>query len=123
MARQVSVTLIQLHMCVQYTDPKLGSDLKFDVMDFKGPTREPEDNVMSSMLDSAKIFSEIWETGVGACLHGLPLMSCSGMHAWQALQFQSCDQSDSWCCTGLVHAYRCYLSSFLAGGSVHLALC
>ncbi|DBA71440.1 TPA: hypothetical protein ACH3X2_011238 [Trebouxia sp. C0005] len=46
-----------------FTDPKLGSDLKFDVMDFKGPTIEPEDNRMSSMLDSAKIFSEIWETG------------------------------------------------------------
>lgn len=57
---------------LQFTDPKLGSDLKFDVMDFKGPTREPEDNVMSSMLDSAKIFSEIWETGAYACLSALP---------------------------------------------------
>lgn len=51
---------------MQFTDPKLGSALKFDVMDFKGPTIEPEDNRMSSMLDSAKIFSEIWETGADA---------------------------------------------------------
>lgn len=48
---------------LQFTDPKLGTELKFNVMDFKGPTVEPEDNRMSSMLDSAKIFSEIWETG------------------------------------------------------------
>lgn len=54
---------------LQFTDPKLGSDLKFDVMDFKGPTQEPEDNIMSSMLDSAKIFSEIWETGVHLPCH------------------------------------------------------
>ena len=52
---------------LQFTDPKLGTELKFNVMDFKGPTVEPEDNRMSSMLDSAKIFSEIWETGVSSC--------------------------------------------------------
>lgn len=66
---------------LQFTDHKLGSDLKFDVMDFKGPTREPEDNVMSSMLDSAKIFSEIWETGVHVpghvyCLNQLLCHAC-----------------------------------------------
>ena len=52
---------------LQFTDPKLGEELKFNVMDFKGPTVEPEDNRMSSMLDSAKIFSEIWETGASPC--------------------------------------------------------
>ena len=60
--------MIRFLLCMQFTDPKLGSDLKFDVMDFKGPTIEPEDNRMSSMLDSAKIFSEIWETGAAAYL-------------------------------------------------------
>ncbi len=43
-------------------------------MDFKGPTIEPEDNRMSSMLDSAKIFSEIWETG--SSLAGLCNITC-----------------------------------------------
>lgn len=46
-----------------FTDPKLGSDLKYDVMDFKGPRIDQQDDVLSSMLDSAKMFSEIWETG------------------------------------------------------------
>lgn len=63
-----TLTVQQICRCLclcdlQFTDPKLGSELKFDVMDFKGPTREHEDNITSSMLDSAKIFSEIWETG------------------------------------------------------------
>ena len=35
------------------------------MLDFKGPTTEKEDNHQSSMLESAKIFSEIWETGSG----------------------------------------------------------
>ena len=50
-------------LAVQFTDPKLGTDLKFNVMDFKGPTTEKDDGHQSSMLESAKIFSEIWETG------------------------------------------------------------
>ena len=65
--RGKAIKLFRFLLCTtQFTDPKLGSDLKFDVMDFKGPTIEPEDNRMSSMLDSAKIFSEIWETGAAA---------------------------------------------------------
>ena len=55
---------------LQWNDPKLGSDLKFNVLDFKGPTIEPVDTRMSSMLDSAKIFSEIWETGQHLLCYG-----------------------------------------------------
>lgn len=76
-ANEVCCKHMSVRVCVcelQFTDPKLGSDLKFEVMDFKGPTREQEDNVSSSMLDSAKIFSEIWETGVQTCWCTLPRM-------------------------------------------------
>lgn len=66
---------------LQFTDPKLGSELKFNVLDFKGPTTEKEDNHQSSMLESAKIFSEIWETGSAAPIDSAQARRVS--HAWR----------------------------------------